>query len=180
MVVHIVSIVVLWYRPLDYAIHTRRTMKKTREIINRMYADYIKVKNTYLSCRNNIGYYNGDGELIGHWYYSDVSNGKFIDKQKGRQKLNHELCDERLTNTSRMAQNMIDKYAMEIEYHKMHKKWYRFWWTITGQRKKKMMLANYIGYINNSLKHLFDDTSEVHEDVEVNIKYDHSKKTVGF
>lgn len=165
-----------------------------------MYADYIKVKNTYLSCRNNIGRfkpcdnefeikdYNGNvvgfdrefTQLIGHWYYSDVSNGKFIDKQKGRQKLNHELCDERLTNTSRMAQNMIDKYAMEIEYHKMHKKWYRFWWTITGQRKKKMMLANYIGYINNSLKHLFDDTSEVHEDVEVNMKYDHGKKTVGF
>lgn len=165
-----------------------------------MYADYIKVKNTYLSCRNNIGRFkpcdnefeikddNGNvvgfdrefTQLIGHWYYSDVSNGKFIDKQKGRQKLNHELCDERLTNTSRMAQNMIDKYAMEIEYHKMHKKWYRFWWTITGQRKKKMMLANYIGYINNSLKHLFDDTSEIHEDVEVNMKYDHGKKTVGF
>ncbi len=175
-------------------------MKKTRDLIRRMYDDYIRVKETYLSCGDNIGRFkpcdnefeikdcNGNvvgfdrelTQLVGHWYYTGISNGKFVDKSIGRPKLSHDLCDERLTNTSRMAQNIIDKYAIEIGYHKIHKKWYRFWWTITGQIKKKRMLANYIGWINNSLKFLFDDTRGIHDDVDVNMKYDYSKKTVGF
>lgn len=114
-----------------------------------MYNDYVKVKSVYHSCATS--YHN--------------------------QKLNQELVQDRLSNASRMAQNLIDMYAMKIGYLKSRKSIYRLWWAITFQRKKKKLLVSYLNHINNSLKNMFDDATIVFDEAEFNMGY---KNKVGF